>query len=483
MPAKLIRLATQLVILVIAVITTIWFFRAYLARGLSDLEVWHSYRIEAEFRAKDFPDGISFAEYRDLESRLFEELDAQIYAIATSSNGGTFSRYNKNGVAYPGETGQQWNRSFELPADNPQGGVLFIHGASDSPYSTRALSELLHTKGMYVVSVRLPGNGTIPSGLRDAKLADWLAITAMGVRQVRSAIGPELPVYVAGYSVGGALALDYALDAVGDENLEIPDRLFMFSPAIGVTPAARLSGWDVTLSNIPAFKKFAWLTVEPEFDPYKYNSFAKNAAHITYLLTERIRAKMSKLEAQDALSALPPIISFQSLVDSTVRTSVLVDEIYSRMPANGSELIIFDINRASDIEPFLHDADEHIVDDLEASVTTRFSYTLVTNASAETIDMVARSRAKGEQQFTTTPLGLQWPKSVYSMSHVAVPFPPDDRWYGNAETNEFALGALAPRGEVAALTIPIGRFMRLRYNPFFDYQAMRTLQFCAACAE
>lgn len=470
-------------ILLVAVITTIWLFRAYLARGLPNLEVWHSYEPEAEFHSKDFPDGVSFAEYRELETRLFDELDAQVYAITTSVDGGRFNRYNKNGVAYAGDAGQHWNRSFELPVDAAAGGVLFIHGASDSPYSTLALSRLLHSQGMYVLSIRLPGNGTIPSGLRDAKLEDWLAITAMGVKQVRSAIGPQLPMYIAGYSIGAALALNYALDAVGGGELEVPDRLFLFSPAIGVTPAARLSGWDLALSKIPAFRKFAWLTVEPEFDPYKYNSFAKNAGHITYLLTASIRAKMSKLAAEDSLSTLPPIISFQSLVDSTVRTSVLVDEVYARLPDNGSELIIFDINRANDFESFLHDTDEHIVDDLAAMSTAPFSYTLVTNASAETIDMVARSRKAGETNFTTTPLDLRWPASVYSMSHVALPFAPDDRWYGNIEGNEFALGTLAPRGEVSALTTPIGRFMRLRYNPFFEYQATRILQFCAACEE
>ena len=121
MPTKIIRLATRLVILVIAVIATIWFFRAYLARGLPDLEVWHSYKPEAEFRAKDFPDGISFAEYRDLESRLFEELDAQIYAIATSGNGGTFSRYNKNGVAWSATLARSLRNDVQAgPAGNKE---------------------------------------------------------------------------------------------------------------------------------------------------------------------------------------------------------------------------------------------------------------------------------------------------------------------------------------------------------------------------
>ena len=107
MPLKLIKLAARMVMMVVVVIATIWFFRAYLARSLPDLEVWHSYEPEAEFHAKDFPDGITFSEYRELETRLFEELDTQIYyAVASSNNGGRFNRYNKSGVAYPGDSAE-----------------------------------------------------------------------------------------------------------------------------------------------------------------------------------------------------------------------------------------------------------------------------------------------------------------------------------------------------------------------------------------
>ena len=478
MPIKLAktaaRLVVQIVVIIIAIVASLWIYRAYLARGLPELQIWHTHEVENEYRAADFPDGITFDRYKELEEQLFDELDHIIYDNAK----GLLNRYNKASEVYPGDAGQQWNRSFELHNDQSRGGVLFIHGASDSPYSTRSIAQLFNESGMYVLSLRLPGNGTIPSGLRDAKLADWLAITRMGVDHVRNTIGAGLPIYIAGYSIGGTLAIDYTIDSLDDESLLTPDRLFLYTPAIGVSAAARFSSWDLALSRIPAFEKFTWLTVEAEFDPYKFNSFSKNAGHITYLLTERLRKKFLALKDK---SNLPPAIAFQSLADSTIKVGALVDQFYKNLAENGSELVLFDINRAHDFEHFIDDTERDLNDRLADSGNLLFRYTLVTNASGDSVEMVARTRSVGIPGFTTTPLNMKWPGSVYSLSHVSLPFNSDDRWYGSTESADFKLGTMAPRGETAILTSPIARFMRLRYNPFFDYLADRTLAFCEAC--
>jgi len=232
------------------------------------------------------------------------------------------------------------------------------------------------------------------------------------------------------------------------------------------------------LSQFPIFEKFNWLSVEPEFDPYKYNSFAKTAGHITYLLTERLNRKLTNLADP---SLLPPIMTFQSLVDSTVRVPALLNNLYARLPNNGSELVLFDINRRHDLEPFIDDTERDLVNRLDNNPGNPFSYTLVTNESGDSVQMVARTRAQGATEFDTVALNMAWPGSVYSLSHVSLLFEPDDRWYGSTESEGFVLGTLAPRGETAILTAPIGRFMRLRYNPFFDYLAERTLRFCEVC--
>ena len=77
------------------------------------------------------------------------------------------------------------------------------------------------------------------------------------------------------------------------------------------------------------------------------------------------------------------------------------------------------------------------------------------------------------QDITTEALDMSWPPGVYSLSHVAIPFSPDDLLYGpmgpNESNNHINIGSFAPRGERKLLIIPTELLMRLRYNPFFDY--------------
>ena len=44
---------------------------------------------------------------------------------------------------------------------------------------------------------------------------DWLAATRLAVREARRRVGPSRPLHLVGFSNGGALALKYALDALG----------------------------------------------------------------------------------------------------------------------------------------------------------------------------------------------------------------------------------------------------------------------------
>ena len=68
---------------------------------------------------------------------------------------------------------------------------------------------------------------------------------------------------------------------------------------------------------------------------------------------------------------------------------------------------------------------------------------------------------------------MSWPSGIYSLSHVAIPFAPDDPVYGTGnmggDYHGIPLGALQPRGETNLLVTPLNRLMRLRHNPFFAY--------------
>jgi hypothetical protein len=77
-------------------------------------------------------------------------------------------------------------------------------------------------------------------------------------------------------------------------------------------------------------------------------------------------------------------------------------------------------------------------------------------------------------------LPLAWPFGVFSLGHVAIPFPPDDPVYGSGAggTPDWGvpLGSVEPRGERDLLAVPIDLFTRLRYNPFFPYIERRLVE-------
>jgi hypothetical protein len=74
-------------------------------------------------------------------------------------------------------------------------------------------------------------------------------------------------------------------------------------------------------------------------------------------------------------------------------------------------------------------------------------------------------------------LGLTYPREVYSLSHVALPFPVTDPLYGMAPAGDESygvnLGTMTTRGEVGVLILPLDSLIRLSSNPFFPYMLER----------
>ena len=215
--------------------------------GRPDLKVWHTARLSEEFSADSRVE--SWAEYLALEDRLFDQLEAEVYDRIDPADRRHVARYHKGSLSDPQRWPRNWNRSFELSQKAPRAGVLLIHGMSDSPYSMRSLGERLSEEGASVVGLRVPGHGTAPSGLVDIEWQDMAAAVRIAARHLRESIG-EQPLFVVGYSHGGALAVEHALDAL--ENAQLPqwDRIVLLSPAIGITRLAALAVWQERLGHL-----------------------------------------------------------------------------------------------------------------------------------------------------------------------------------------------------------------------------------------
>jgi alpha-beta hydrolase superfamily lysophospholipase len=443
-----------------------------LGRNAPDLDPWHTERLEEEFDLDKSEEITSFADYLELEDRLFTELDQEIYSQTPSGQGYELARYSSGSMADPRQFPRNWNRSFELSHPSPSGGVLLLHGMSDSPYSLRALAQRFNKDGYWVVGLRLPGHGTAPSGLRYIAWEDLAEAVRLAMSHLHETVGNQ-PVHMVGYSTGAPLAINYTLDSLEANPTSNVASLILVSPAISVHPAAGLAKVKNWLSIVPGLAHFAWLSVDPEFDPYKYNSFATNAGTQVHRLTRSVNGRIAGLQKAGKQDSFPPVLVFKSTVDATVSVSGVIQNLLQPLGDNGHELVLFDINRNAVKSTLLITDPGPLTSELMGNQALPFTITLVENENNQTHAVQLRSKpASAKRSTPSAKLNLDWPPGVISLSHVALPFPPDDPLYGQvppADHSRLFLGQMAIQGEHGLLKISTDWLLRLRHNPFYSY--------------
>ena len=256
--------------------------------------------------------------------------------------------------------------------------------------------------------------------------------------------------------------------------------MFLLSPALGVNPLAKFANLHRILSHLEIFHKARWLDIQPEYDPYKYNSFTKNAGRQISLLLSQLYTDIDNLKSAGITMQLPRIISFQSLVDATVSTTDLIDKLYAAINNENSELVLFDVNQMSYYKELIRYKPEEVIDALSKLSNSDYRLTLITNHDDSTPAVTEVSWLNSTTEVHKRPLALAWPKDIYSLSHTSLPFPADDPVYGydvkdNNGNDIVTLGNLSIRGEQGVLTIPAGTLLRLRSNPFYSYIEKRII--------
>jgi len=477
------KVAASLLAAVVAILLAIWLFRV----PSGTLQPWHktaalqkphefagNATFYPDFKAADYrrfyQNYRTFAEYMAVERQFIRDICAQVTTDAPAS------RYHSEP-----DTG---NFSFELQPDSITAGVLLVHGLSDSPHHIRALAEIFREQGCYVIGLRLPGHGTIPAALLEVDRKDWRAAVAFGAAMVQKRLShvPGQPkFYAGGFSTGGALVLQYALNALEADTSSIgapfrkPDKLFFFSPAIAVSPLAILANWHKAVSWLPGFEKLKWADlIELEDDPCKYNSFPKNAGDQIHLLTKENRKRVQQLRQKGEHAGMPPMFAFQSTVDATVIADALV-QLYATLANPQSELFLFDINRSAELLEFVA-AEKKALNHRSYSLSQlTFRYTFITNRETGG-PVFAYTWGPGSSlgalstADTAVALAASWPEKTVCLSHVAVPISPQDPLYGRASRYAQLPGAGYLLAENEVLNDG-AKPVRLRYNPFFGYLA------------
>ena len=198
-------------------------------------------------------------------------------------------------------------------------------------------------------------------------------------------------------------------------------------------------------------------------------------------MTLELEAGLARLENDGRIGELPAVLTLQSAVDTTVPAISSLRRLYGRLQSPGNELVVFDVNRMAQLEILLRPGVNELVDVLRGDRSFPFEVTLVTNADPESREVVAAHRVPGSTIWVEEPLELAWPAGIFSLSHVGVPFPPDDPIYGREDWGDdfYPFGLFEPRGEPGMAAVPVTLLMRLRFNPFFPYLERRTKEFLA----
>ncbi len=462
--------------LLIVLVAAFFSIRIYDSLGGPRLQLWHTF-VPDEMDDLAI-DGTDWAGYIAAENKLFEEVKTNVTQQLESDQKNPLNRYYEASLIYPDRFEHNWNHSYILqPEGKPTGAVVLLHGLTDTPYSLRHVADLYRQRGFVVIAIRLPAHGTVPGALSKVHWRDWTAATRLAVREAKRLTTPEAPLHLVGFSNGGALAMKYTLDTLDDPNLAKPQQVILISPMIGVTSFARFAGIAGLPAIFPPFANAAWLSVTPEFNPFKYNSFPVNGARQSYLLTSVLQQQIYQ-DAQDKkLAALPPILTFQSVVDFTVSTSAIITALYNLLPSNGSELVLFDINRNTKIEQLFRPSTITAIDHLLPRPPRPYQATMISNTADNEKSVVARSINAGARNETVAPLGLDYPPEIFSLSHVALPFPVTDPLYGSQPQNPtqygINLGNMAVRGERSVLIVDLDTLLRVSSNPFFPYMLQR----------
>lgn len=220
----------------------------------------------------------------------------------------------------PGTGGFELAWQGWLPEDDPTGIVLISHGIGEHSGRYAALAEDLTADGWAVYAVDHRGHGRSTGRRVDGDHANWIPDLET-VREYVAARHPGLPLFLLGHSMGGHIALAYALeheDRLAGLVLSAPAVVNSVVPGFTVpvlsglarlAPSLRVAGIDFRLvSKDPA------VVAGYEADPLNY------LGKPTLRLGAAVINAMDSLIERSAALRLPVLLQ-HGLVDRLVEPS------------------------------------------------------------------------------------------------------------------------------------------------------------------
>ena len=354
----------------------------------------------------------------------------------------------------PGIFAEDWNRSYILePAGPPVGAAVFLHGLTDSPYSLRHIARRYLRARLSLDSYEVACSWHGPRRLDGRGMGRLVGGHTAGRQrspQTHWSLGSVAPGRVferrcACLDVCARGARQHRADTNRIACADFADgRNHELCP---LRRARRVAG------DIPGLceGRVAQRAARVQSVQVQFVSGQRRA---TVVPSDRGPAKEDVRSARDGrLVDLPPVITFQSVMDSTVSTRAIVSAFYFHLPANGSELVLFDLNRSTKFGPLLRSASDTLLTRLLPEPPRRFRTTIITNASPDSDEVVERVRRLARLRNGRKSWGCPIRLDVFSLSHVALPFPTSDSLYGlqpDPARISALISARLPRGESGA---------------------------------
>ncbi len=185
-------------------------------------------------------------------------------------------------------------------ADGGRIGVLFCHGFTGSPWSLLEWAKLTADAGYSVSLPRLPGHGTTWQELNLTTWRDWYDTVEAAFLELRSRCDV---VFVAGLSMGGALALRLA-----ERHRDEVAGLVLVNPA--VVGMRRMAAIPLLKLFLPSAKAIGSDLIDTKVDEHAYDRTPLKAAHSMMKMWADIRACMDLV--------ICPVLIFRSATDHVV---------------------------------------------------------------------------------------------------------------------------------------------------------------------
>jgi carboxylesterase len=212
-------------------------------------------------------------------------------------------------------------------------GVLLSHGFTGSPYAVRPWAEHLARLGYAAEVPRLPGHGTTWQELNTTGWSDWYAELSRALTALRDRTDV---VVVGGLSMGGALALQLAVDQP-----DLVRGLVLVNPAVA-TQRKDVLALPLLKHVVPAFPGITNDIKKPHVEEHGYTKAPLKAAASMMAGWRTLRADLDRVRA--------PLLYFKSTEDhvvdplsyTTIMGRIASEDVTTRMLDNSYHVATLD---------------------------------------------------------------------------------------------------------------------------------------------